>query len=77
MTERRKRLIRYLHKKEGNAFSLETDYPALIEAKSEVVSKFSCSQLEELLFNSTKNVALEVVLLLIPNLQQGVLGMTQ
>lgn len=75
MTDRRKRLIKYLKKKDGQAFCLETDYPALLEAKSEVVSKFTCAQLEELLYNSTKNVAQEIVLLLIPDLQSGVLGM--
>jgi len=38
----------------------------MIRKKEDVINKFSCLQLEDLLNNSTKNVAQEVVQCLIP-----------
>lgn len=57
MTERRRRLIKYMYKKDNQLGRFEGDYPVTIAGKSDVTCKFSTTQLEELLFNSTKNVA--------------------
>lgn len=57
MTERRRRLIKYMYKKENQLAKFDGDYPQTITGKSDVTCKFSTTQLEELLFNSTKNVA--------------------
>ena len=57
MTERRRRLIKYMYKKEDKLELFEPEYPQTIKSKSEVTNKFSVPQLEELLFNGTKNVA--------------------
>jgi hypothetical protein len=46
----------------------------MINGKSEVTQKFTTTQLEELLFNSTKNVAQEVVMCLIGGKGDGVLS---
>jgi hypothetical protein len=46
----------------------------IIKAKAEVTEKFSTIQLEELLWNGTKNVAQEVVMCLIASKGTGVLG---
>ena len=73
MTERRRRLIKYMYKKEDNLERFESEYPITITAKSEITNKFSTSQLEELLYNGTKNVAQEVVMCLINGKNDGVL----
>ena len=73
MTDRRRRLIRYTFKKEGRADQFEAQFPQAIHRKDEVIQRFSTMQLEELLNNSTKNVAQEVVTCLIPRKGQGVL----
>ena len=46
---------------------------AVVKKKEEVIHKFSNAQLEDLLNNSTKNVAQEVVSCLIPKKGEGVL----
>ena len=51
----------------------EEQYPETIRRKDEVINRFSSYQLEELLNNSTKNVAQEVVTCLIPKKGEGVL----
>ena len=43
MTERRRRLIKYMYKKEENLDKFEADYPVTIVAKQEVTAKFSVS----------------------------------
>ena len=73
MTDRRRRLIKYNYKKEDKAQLFESQYPDIIRRKEHVIRKFSSVQLEELLNNSTKNVAQEVVTCLIPRLGEGVL----
>lgn len=73
MTDRRRRLIKYMFKKEGKLDQFESQYPATIHRKDEVIHRFSSLQLEELLNNSTKNVAQEVVTCLIPKKGEGVL----
>lgn len=73
MTDRRRRLIKYMFKKEGRIEQFESQYPLTIRKKQEVINKFSSGQLEELLNNSTKNVAQEVVTCLIPKRGEGVL----
>jgi hypothetical protein len=67
MQDRRRRLIKYLYKKEGKIDEFEQGYKSSIDKKSQIIVKFSGSQLEELLRTSTKNVAQEVVQALIPN----------
>ena len=74
MTERRRRLIKYMYKKEDNLERFEPEYPTTISAKAEITSKFSTNQLEELLYNGTKNVAQEVVMCLINGKSNGVLS---
>ena len=73
MTDRRRRLIKYMYKKEGRLDQFEEQYPETIRRKDEVIHRFSSLQLEELLNNSTKNVAQEVVTCLIPKKGEGVL----
>ena len=73
MTDRRRRLIKYMFKKENKNEQFESQYPVMIRRKDEVIQKFSSLQLEELLNNSTKNVAQEVVTCLIPKRGEGVL----
>ena len=57
MTDRRRRLIKYMFKKESRLDQFEMAYPETIRRKDEVIRRFSSLQLEELLNNSTKNVA--------------------
>ena len=73
MTDRRRRLIKYMYKKESRLDMFEEQYPETIRRKEQVIQKFSSLQLEELLNNSTKNVAQEVVTCLIPRRGEGVL----
>lgn len=61
MKDRRRRLIKYLYKKEGKQDQFEEGYKRQVDKKSQIVIKFSGDQLEELLRTSTKNVAQEVV----------------
>ena len=77
MTDRRRRLIKYMYKKEGRIDQFEDQYPETIRRKEEVIQRFSSMQLEELLNNSTKNVAQEVVTCLIPKKGEGVLVMIE
>lgn len=72
MQERRRRLIKYLYKKEGKLNEFESGFQNSIQKKSTIIKKFSSIQLEDLLRTSTKNVAQEVVSSLIP--PQGGLG---
>jgi hypothetical protein len=72
MQERRRRLIKYLYKKEGKLDEFEEGFHQSITKKSVIIKKFSSKQLEDLLRTSTKNVAQEVVSSLIP--PQGGLG---
>lgn len=66
MQERRRRLIKYLYKKEGKLNDFEEGFQVSIQKKSTIIKKFSSVQLEDLLRTSTKNVAQEVVSSLIP-----------
>ena len=66
MQERRRRLIKYLYKKEGKLDEFEEGFHQSISKKSTIIKKFSSVQLEDLLRTSTKNVAQEVVSSLIP-----------
>ena len=66
MQERRRRLIKYLYKKDGKLHEFEDGYTQSIQKKSSIIKKFSSSQLEDLLRTSTKNVAQEVVSSIIP-----------
>ena len=72
MQERRRRLIKYLYKKDGKLDEFEEGFHQSISKKSTIIKKFSSIQLEDLLRTSTKNVAQEVVSSLIP--PQGGLG---
>lgn len=62
-----------MFKKENKLDQFESQYPVTIRRKDEVIHKFTSLQLEELLNNSTKNVAQEVVTCLIPKKGEGVL----
>lgn len=73
MTDRRRRLIKYMFKKEEKLDQFEREYPITIKRKEEVINKFTSLQLEDLLNNSTKNVAQEVVTCLIPKRGEGIL----
>lgn len=73
MTDRRRRLIKYMFKKEEKLDQFDKEYPLTIKRKEEVINKFTSLQLEDLLNNSTKNVAQEVVTCLIPKRGEGVL----
>ena len=77
MIDRRRRLIKYNYKKEEKSHLFEAQYPETIRRKEKVIQKFSSLQLEELLNNSTKNVAQEVVTCLIPRRGEGVLCMLE
>lgn len=57
MQDRRRRLIKYLYKREEKLDQFESGYKEQVEKKSAIVEKFSGEQLEELLRTSTKNVA--------------------
>ena len=67
MQERRRRLIKYLYKKEGRLHEFEEGYKQSIAKKSTIIKKFTSMQLEDLLRTSSKNVAQEVVSSLIPS----------
>jgi hypothetical protein len=73
MLHRRRRLIKYQFKKDNKIELFESTYPSQIQRKEEVIRKFTNMQLEELLNNSTKNVAQEIVKCLIPDKGEGVL----
>lgn len=57
MQERRRRLIKYLYKKEGKLNEFESGFKQSIAKKTAIIKKFSSIQLEDLLRTSTKNVA--------------------
>lgn len=57
MQERRRRLIKYLYKKEGKLNDFEEGFKQSISKKSSIIKKFTSVQLEDLLRTSTKNVA--------------------
>ena len=57
MQERRRRLIKYLYKKESKLHEFEEGFKQSINKKSTIIRKFTCVQLEDLLRTSTKNVA--------------------
>jgi len=56
MQDRRRRLIKYLYKREEKLDQFEAGYKEQVTKKSQIVDKFSGEQLEELLTTSTKNV---------------------
>ena len=72
MTDRRRRLLKHLYKKEERLFMFEQDLPQIIQMKKDVTHKFSAMQLEEFLCSNTKNVAHEVVTCLIAKKGEGV-----
>ena len=80
MLDRRRRLIKYMLKKENKLSStstaqeFEAAYKDVIDRKNTVVQRFSSNQLEDLLKTSTKNVAQEVVSCMIP-VNEGENGM--
>lgn len=61
MQERRRRLIKYLYKKEGRLSEFEDGFQQSMIKKTSIITKFSSVQLEDLLKTSTKNIAQEVV----------------
>ena len=71
MQERRRRLIKYLYKKDGKLNEFEEGFKQSIAKKTTIIKKFTSLQLEDLLRTSTKNVAQEVVSSLIPQQPGG------
>jgi hypothetical protein len=57
MKERRKRLVKLNYKKDGRLAEFEHGFKTLMLKKTQIIRKFSNSQLENLLKTSTKNVA--------------------
>jgi hypothetical protein len=57
MYDRRRRLIKYLYKKDNKMHLFEESYKSSIHQKSVIIKKFSAQQLEELLRTSTRNEA--------------------
>jgi hypothetical protein len=57
MYDRRRRLIKYLYKKDNKMHLFEESYKSSIHQKSVIIRKFSAQQLEELLRTSTRNEA--------------------
>jgi hypothetical protein len=66
MHERRRKLIKYIYKKEGRIHMFEESYKQSITQKQGIIKKFGAMQLENLLRTSTKNEAQQVVSTLIP-----------
>lgn len=65
MKQRRKRLVRSILKREGKLDSFEANYKKLSQQKMTVLKNFNGNKLEDMLKTSTKNVAQEVVSILI------------
>lgn len=65
MRERRKRLVKSVYKKEGRLNDFERGYEKMTKHKLKILSSFGAKKLEDLLEKSTKNVASEVVSILI------------
>lgn len=65
MRQRRKRLVKSIYKREGKIDTFEASYKKMTQQKLSVLKNFSGTKLEEMLKTSTKNVAQEVVSILI------------
>lgn len=65
MRQRRKRLVKSIYKREGKLDTFEANYKKMTQQKLSVLKNFSGAKLEEMLKTSTKNVAQEVVSILI------------
>jgi hypothetical protein len=65
MRQRRKRLVRSIYKREGKLAIFEESYIKMAQQKMNVLKNFNGKKLEDMLRTSTKNVAQEVVSILI------------
>lgn len=65
MRQRRKRLVKSIYRREGKLNVFEASYKKMAQQKMAVLKNFNGSKLEEMLKTSTKNVAQEVVSILI------------
>jgi hypothetical protein len=65
MRQRRKRLVRSIYKRESKLDIFEASYKKMTQQKMAVLKNFNGKKLEEMLKTSTKNVAQEVVSILI------------
>jgi hypothetical protein len=65
MKDRRKRLVKSVYKKEGRLGEFEKGYEKMSTQKVQVLGKFESKRLEEMLRTSQKNVAQQVVSILI------------
>lgn len=65
MRDRRKRLVKSVYKKEGRLGEFEKGYAKMASQKLGVLNNFNSIKLEEMLKNSQKNVAQQVVSLLL------------
>lgn len=76
MRDRRKRLVKSVYKKEGRLGEFEKGYEKTTNQKLHVLSNFESAKLEEMLRTSQKNVAQQVVSILIncfPGKKHGIL----
>ena len=75
MKDRRKRLLKIQFKNNGNLKNFTSEFTALLRRKQEVLSRFDTSKLENLLKESTKSTALELVQTLLPSISEhGILS---
>lgn len=65
MLQRRKRLVRSIYKREGKLEVFEASYKKMTQQKMAVLNNFDGKKLEDMLKTSTKNVAQEVVSILL------------
>lgn len=65
MKDRRKRLVKSVYKKEGRLGEFEKGYEKITQQKQKVLAGFESKRLEEMLRTSQKNVAQQVVAILI------------
>lgn len=65
MRDRRKRLVKSAYKKEGRLGEFEKGYEKMTNQKLNVLNNFDAMKLEEMLRTSQKNVAQQVVSILI------------
>lgn len=65
MRQRRRRLVKSIYKREGKLDIFEQSYKKMAQTKMKVLQNFNGAKLEEMLKTSTKNVAQEVVSILL------------
>ncbi len=74
MRQRRRRLVKSIYKREGKLDIFEESYKKMSQQKMKVLKNFNGMKLEEMLRTSTKNVAQEVVSILLKHSNKYVYG---